>query len=275
MSTIPSLTPLTPIGTEEVYVTDGLTNKRVTLNAIAALATAGSNVYDDAAVTKLAGIEALADVTDATNVAAAGAVMDSDYNANTILAADTDDTPAPLTIAEQTVVGRITGGNIVGLTAAQLRTLINVEDGADVTDATNVAAAGAVMASGGTMSGTLSLADNIVSRPILEDYAIQGSAIGNVGATRTFDCAVANYFTATVDQASTFTFSNPPATGDAGGFRLVLTNGGAFAITFPAAVDWDGGTAPTLTAAGVDIIDFTTSDAGTIWYGTVVGSDMK
>jgi hypothetical protein len=38
MSTIPSLTPLTPIGTEEVYVTDGLTNKRVTLNAIAALA---------------------------------------------------------------------------------------------------------------------------------------------------------------------------------------------------------------------------------------------
>jgi hypothetical protein len=288
MSTIPSLTPLTPIGTEEAYVTDGLTNKRVTLNAIAALGTqtdaeiraavaaaTDSNVYDDAAVTKLGGIEALADVTDATNVAAAGAVMDSDYNANTILAADTDDTPLPLTIAEQTVVGRITGGSITALTATQLRTLINVEDGADVTDATNVAAAGALLTSGGTMSGTLSLADNIVSRPVLEDYAIQGSAIGNVGATRTFDCAVANYFTATVDQASTFTFSNPPATGDAGGFRLVLTNGGAFAITFPAAVDWDGGTAPTLTAAGVDIMDFTTSDAGTIWYGTVVGLDMK
>tara|TARA_R110002126_G_scaffold4177_1_gene22373 strand:+ start:4961 stop:5320 length:360 start_codon:yes stop_codon:yes gene_type:complete len=119
------------------------------------------------------------------------------------------------------------------------------------------------------------LADNIVSRPVLEDYAIQGSAVGAVGATRTFDCAVANYFTATLDQACTFTFSNPPATGDAGGFRLVLTNGGAYAITFPAAVDWDGGTAPTLTAAGVDIMDFTTSDAGTIWYGTVVGLDMK
>ena len=49
--------------------------------------------------------------------------MDADYNANTILAADTDDTPAPLTIAEQTVVGRITGGNIAGLTAAQLKTM--------------------------------------------------------------------------------------------------------------------------------------------------------
>ena len=180
MSTIPSLTPLTPIGTEEVYVTDGLTNKRVTLNAIAALAV--------------------------------------DTNTGIL--------------------------NVVEDTTPQL-------------------------------GGTLACDDNIVSRPVLEDYAIQGSAIGNVGATRTFDCAVANYFTATLDQACAFTFSNPPASGDAGGFRLVLTNGGAFAITFPVAVDWDGGTAPTLTAAGVDIIDFTTSDAGTIWYGTVVGSDMK
>ncbi len=37
-----------------------------------------SNVYDDAAVTKLSGIEASADVTDATNVNAAGALMLSD-----------------------------------------------------------------------------------------------------------------------------------------------------------------------------------------------------
>ncbi len=37
-----------------------------------------SNVYDDAAVTKLSNIEASADVTDATNVADAGAVMESD-----------------------------------------------------------------------------------------------------------------------------------------------------------------------------------------------------
>tara|TARA_B110000503_G_scaffold61115_1_gene97000 strand:- start:1121 stop:2170 length:1050 start_codon:yes stop_codon:yes gene_type:complete len=187
-------------------VEDGATADQTDAEIRAAVAAAtDSNVYDDAAVTKLGGIEALADVTDATNVAAAGALLTS----------------------------------------------------------------------GGTMSGTLSLADNIVSRPVLEDYAIQGSAVGAVGATRTFDCAVANYFTATLDQACTFTFSNPPATGDAGGFRLVLTNGGAYAITFPAAVDWDGGTAPTLTAAGVDIMDFTTSDAGTIWYGTVVGLDMK
>lgn len=67
------------------------------------------------------------------------------FDANTILKADSDDTPVALTVAEQTVVGRITGGNIAALTAAQVRTLVNVEDGADVTDAANVDAAGAVM----------------------------------------------------------------------------------------------------------------------------------
>ena len=55
------------------------------------------------------------------------------FDANTILAADTDDTPAALTVAEQTIVGRITSGNITALTAAEVRTLINVADGADVT----------------------------------------------------------------------------------------------------------------------------------------------
>ncbi len=74
--------------------------------------------------TKLDTVETNADVTDATNVNAAGAVMEADYNANTILAADADDTPAALTIAEQRLVGRITSGNIVGLTAAQVKTLL-------------------------------------------------------------------------------------------------------------------------------------------------------
>lgn len=86
--------------------------------------TSTTNKFTSAAdISKLAGIEAGADVTDAANVEAAGAVMESDYDANTILAATSDDTPAPLTVAEQTVVGRITGGNIAALSASQLATL--------------------------------------------------------------------------------------------------------------------------------------------------------
>ena len=67
------------------------------------------------------------------------------FDANTILAADGDDTPAAVTVAEQRLVGRITAGNITALTAAEVLALIGVESGADVTDATNVNDAGAVM----------------------------------------------------------------------------------------------------------------------------------
>jgi hypothetical protein len=70
--------------------------------------------------------------------APSGTVLESDFDANTILAATADDTPLPLTIPEQTIVGRITAGNIDALTATEVRTLINVEDGADVTDAENI-----------------------------------------------------------------------------------------------------------------------------------------
>jgi len=50
-------------------------------------------------------------------------------------------------IAQDTILGRVTAGSgdSEELTAAQVRTLINVEDGADVTDTANVTAAGALM----------------------------------------------------------------------------------------------------------------------------------
>ena len=128
---------------------------------------------------------------------------------------------------------------------------------------------------GVTLAGEAACADNLVTRPTLKDYAIEGQAVGNTGATRTLDLNDANFFSATLDQACTFTFADPPASGDFGAFVLELTNGGAFAITWPAAVDWPGGAAPTLTASGKDQLVFTTRDAGTTWFGFVAGLDIK
>lgn len=45
------------------------------------------------------------------------------YDAHTVLYATSDNTPAALTVAEQRIVGRITGGNIAALTGTQLRTI--------------------------------------------------------------------------------------------------------------------------------------------------------
>jgi hypothetical protein len=126
-----------------------------------------------------------------------------------------------------------------------------------------------------TLGGILAAADNLINRPVLEDYAIEGVAIGNTGATRTIDLVDGNFFSATLDQACTFTFSNPAASGDFCGFSLALTNGGAFVATFPASVDWPGGTAPSLTASGLDLLVFVTYDGGTTWLGFVAGLDIK
>jgi len=144
---------------------------------------------------------------------------------------------------------------------------------ADSTAATGVAWKAA--SGGTTWTSNQNAADYELQRVNLVDYAINGSAIGNVGATRTFDLTVANFFSATLDQTSTFTFSNPPASGEFGCFVLELTNGGAFVITWPASVDWPGGSAPTLTASGKDQLVFTTRDAGTTWFGFLAGKDIK
>lgn len=65
----------------------------------------------------------------ATPPTPSGVVEDADYNAHTILAAVSDNTPVALTVAEQTLVGRITGGNIDDLSASDVRTLLQLATG--------------------------------------------------------------------------------------------------------------------------------------------------
>jgi len=60
-------------------------------------------------------------------------VMHKLFDAQSLLAAVSDDTPVAVTVAEQRIVGRITSGNITALTAAEVLTLIGVDSGADVT----------------------------------------------------------------------------------------------------------------------------------------------
>ena len=129
---------------------------------------------------------------------------------------------------------------------------------------------------GGTMSGETIFADQLATRPVMKDYGETVNAIGSIGGgTQDIDLESGNVVTGTVDTSTTtFTFSNPPATGTSGSFTLILTTGGRQTVNWPAAVDWAGSTAPTLTTSGVDVITFTTIDAGTIWYGFAAGLDM-
>ena len=74
-------------------------------------------------------------------------VMSALFDANTILAATTNNIPTAISVAEQRILGRKTGGDITALTSAEILTIIGVESGSDVTDTANVDAAGAVMES--------------------------------------------------------------------------------------------------------------------------------
>jgi len=123
--------------------------------------------------------------------------------------------------------------------------------------------------------GVVQMSDNSLQRPTLLDYCVKGSALGSVGTLATVDMTAANFFSATLGSATTFSFTTPCTSGDFGGFVMELTNGGSATVTWPASVDFVGGTAPTLTAAGVDQLVFTTRDAGTTYLGFVAGLDIK
>jgi len=100
------------------------------------------------------------------------------------------------------------------------------------------------------------------------------------GTTPFVNCETGNVFSQTLSGNTTFTFSNPPASGTAYGFSLKIVqdaSASGFTVTWPSAVDWPGGTAPTLTDAAnaVDQFVFYTHDAGTTWYGFTAGQDME
>ena len=148
-----------------------------------------------------------------------------------------------------------------GTWGAQLNTNLDSIDGEvknreNEIDATEIVANAALPKAGGVMTGE---ADLLTSRAKRVD-------VGNVG-TLAMDLDLAQAFTATVTSGVTQSFSNLPTGGDFSvGVILRLTNGGSQTVTWAASVKWAGGTAPTLTTSGVDVIAFVTFDEGTTWY---------
>jgi len=92
----------------------------------------------------------------------------------------------------------------------------------------------------------------------------------SAAATVDINLELGNSFSLTTDQNTTFTFSNPPASGTAYGFILELTAGGTHTITYPSEVDFAGNTAPDAPASGEkDILVFHTRDGGTNYHGSL------
>lgn len=127
------------------------------------------------------------------------------------------------------------------------------------------------------LGGNLDAADYIVGKPVIKDYAEAVYAHGTTGGSITCNLEDGNIHTITLNAATTFTFSNPPASGKAGSLTLIINQGTtAYAVTWPSSVDWSGGSAPDLSTVSTDyVLVFLTTDGGTTWRGWLSGSDFS
>lgn len=162
----------------------------------------------------------------------------------------------------------------VGVAAALVDDLSGVTDATTArtnlglgTAATTAATAYATAAQGATADAAL---PKIAGGASVENVGAIESNVNTVaasGATETLDTSLYGVHDITMDQACTFTFSNPAPSGKATIFTLILR--GAFTPTWPASVDWPDATPPTYTTPSLFV--FTTVDGGTTYLGSQAG----
>ena len=247
------------------------------------------------------GTNSILTITDDTVTLGDGAAVDTaivfDGNAKDFYVA-LDDSVDKLIIGEGSTVGTneilsITDDTVTIGDGAAVDTYLNFDGNAvdyriGLDDGTDKLEIGAGVAHGTTaaiaidsaadmlVGGYINFQDEQAIRPEIKDYAETVNVLGDLGGgTDAIDITAGNVVTATVSTSTqTFTFTNPSATGKACSFTLILTNGGSQTVNWPSSVDWAGGDAPSLTSSGVDVLTFTTVDAGTIWYGFAAGLEM-
>ena len=114
---------------------------------------------------------------------------------------------------------------------------------------------------------------------IADSYNETYAAVTSTSNATTVNCENANSFSHTLTENTTFTFSNPPASGTSFTFSIEIiqdASASGFTVTWPTSVDWPAATAPTLTAtaSAKDVFVFTTRDGGTNWYGFTAGQAL-
>jgi hypothetical protein len=162
------------------------------------------------------------------------------------------------------------GGTAVTATAAEL----NYVDGVTSNIQTQLdAKLGSLDLS--TYTGDVDITGELVVDSYNETYA----AVTSTSNATTVDCEAGNTFMHTLTENTTFTFSNPPASGTAYSMSIEIiqdASASGYTVTWPTSVDWPSATAPTLTAtaSAVDVFVFTTRDGGTNWLGFTAGQAL-
>lgn len=109
-------------------------------------------------------------------------------------------------------------------------------------------------------NGKLSFGDSIVFNKPVRSQAV----LCNDGS---LDVSASNYFVCNCTGSTTFSFSNVPNDADVISLVLELHNAGSYLMSFPASVQWGGGSPPSFTVGASDLIGFITTDGGNNWRG--------
>ncbi len=185
------------------------------------------------------------------------------------------------TVALTSTVLPLTGGAMTGAITTN-----STFDGVDIATrdailtSTTTTANAALPKAGGTLSGTIVAADQIISAPVMKDYAETVYAGGNSGTSQTLALTNGNVQTWTMNGNCTFTMPSGSTLQPGSSFTLILTQDGTGSRTGTfTSVKWAGGTAPTLTTtatSGIDILTFTTFNGGAapVWHGFLAGAAM-
>ena len=125
---------------------------------------------------------------------------------------------------------------------------------------------------GSSYTGDVDITGELIADSYNETYA----AVTSSSNATTVNCEAGNAFSHTLTENTTFTFSNPPASGTAYSFSIEIiqdASASGYTVTWPSSVDWPAATAPTLTAtaSAKDVFVFYTRDGGTTWYGFTAG----
>ncbi len=225
------------------------------------------DIASDAAIaaTKIAGLSTVAtsgaysDVTGTPTLATV---------ATTGAYSDVTGTPTLATVATTGAYADVIG-------TPTLATVATTGAYADITGTPTLPTDFVSAASGGTFSGGVSVTGELIADSYNETYA----AVTSSSNATTVNCEAGNSFSHTLTENTTFTFSNPPASGTSYTFSIEIiqdASASGYTVTWPSSVDWPAATAPTLTAtaSAKDIFVFTTRDGGTNWYGFTAGQAL-
>ena len=250
-----------PVGSDTYVLTaasgeaTGLQWVAATTGDITGITTASNSSMAGGATSGTASIS-----VDVNNSSSVTAIAD-DY---VLIEDDTDNSTKKALISD--IVALAPQGDLTGLTAGT-----NI----DITSAT-----GPVPTITLAIDAAVDCTNQVLTTPIVKDYAETVHTGGNSGTATTLDETDGNVQTFDMNGNCTFTMPSGSGLQPGTSITLILTQDGTGSRTGAfTSVKWSGGTAPTLTTTattGIDILTFYTFNGGSspVWYGFLAGAAM-